>query len=148
MPYDDPTTDDFKAYFRRDFPYSQEGDAEDRSKVCLDDIQRAIEETARQINEELSTDQDTYTVHFLYLAAHNLVMNLRASSQGWTGQFGWLQTSKGVGGVSEAQQIPQRILDNPELAMLTKTNYGAKYLFMVLPQLAGNIFTAAGWSKP
>lgn len=144
--YDDPSVDDFKGYFVRDFPYAPP-DTDDLNFVIDADIQRAIDDTSAMINPDFAADQDGYTRQFLLLAAHNLVMNLRASSQGISGQFAWLQTSKGAGGVSEGITIPQRILDNPELAMLTKTNYGAKYLFMVLPQMIGNVFTVCGRTK-
>jgi hypothetical protein len=46
--------------------------------------------------------------------------------------------------VNESYSIPQHILDNPILAMLSKTNYGAKYLSMVLPRIVGQVFIVAG----
>lgn len=134
-----PIVQDFKAYFTRDFPYGTTSDT-----VNDLDIQKAIDECAIMINEDLFTSQDSYTLGFLNLSAHYMVTNLRNSSQGVMGQFSWLQSSKSVGSVSEAISIPQRILDNPELSMLAKTNYGAKFLFMILPQLTGQIFTVHG----
>jgi hypothetical protein len=80
--YDDPSVDAFKAYFVRDFPYG-----DDFNFVMDADINRAILDTSSVINPALSSDLDSYTTHFLLLAAHNLVMNLRASSQGISGQY-------------------------------------------------------------
>ena len=82
------------------------------------------------------------------MAAHYLVTNLRASSQGINGQYAWLEQSKGAGAVNQSFAIPQRILDNPLFAMLTKTNYGASFLQLVLPQLTGQMFNAYGMTKP
>lgn len=138
MAYNNPSVADFKNQFVRDFPYGT-----DKDKNVLDsDIATAFQSTNFNINQALFTDQGSYTYAYLLLAAHNMVLNLRASSQGINGQYNWLQSSKGVGSVSESFSIPDRILANPYLASLTKTNYGAQYLSLVLPLLAGQMFGA------
>jgi len=134
-----PTVADFKAYFVRDFPYGTT-----LSTVIDSDIQKGIDLALINFNEELFGLQADYTTAYLYLAAHYLVTNLRASSQGLAGSYAWLTASKSVGSVNESFQIPQYILDHPMLGMLTKTTYGAQYLFLVLPRLVGQIFTSAG----
>lgn len=93
------------------------------------------------INPALFPDQTSYTMGYNLLAAHYLVLNLRASSQGINGQYNFLQQSKSVGSIAESFGIPPRILDNPTFAMLCKTNYGAQYLQLLLPQLSGQMFT-------
>ncbi len=144
MAFTDPTVADFKVYFVRDFPYGT-----DISKNVLDqDIQSAINDVGFNFNSGLFATQSNYSTGFLLLAAHFLVINLRASSQGIAGQYSWLEGSKSVGSVSESFNIPQRILDNPEFAMLSKTFYGAKYLFLILPLLTGNIFITHGRTTP
>lgn len=143
MAYVQPTVADFKAFFTRDFPY---GATEDT--VMDADITRAISTTAINFNEAFFGTQDTYATGFLLLAAHFLVMNLRASSQGIAGGYSWLQTSKAAGNVSEGFQIPEEILKNPVYAMLSKTNYGAQYLMLILPQMAGQVFTVCGGTQP
>ena len=50
--------------------------------------------------------------------------------------------------ISEGLAIPDRIMANPEWAMLMKTNYGAQFMQLVLPQLAGNIFISYGSTRP
>lgn len=137
--YDDPDVDDFKAYFVRDFPYG-----DDLNYVLDVDINNAILDTKVFFNTDLASDQASYTLYFLLLTAHFLVTNLRNSSQGIAGQYSFLQNSRAVGSVSEGIQIPERIQQNAELMMLTKTNYGAKFLMMVLPQLVGQVFNARG----
>lgn len=143
MSYTNPGVTDFKDYFARDFPYGVT-----TAYVMDADIQKAETDAASFINEDLFGSQGIYTLGFLNLAAHFLCTNLQASSQGISGQFSFLQASKSVGSVSESFSIPQRILDNPELSMLTKTIYGAKFLFMILPQLSGQMFVTYGRTTP
>ena len=144
MAYTNPSVGDFKIYFTRDFPYGPDP----TTSVTNDDITSAMQDCAAMINVDLFSSQENYNVGFLNLSAHFMVMSLRASSQGISGQYSWLQNSRGVGSVSESVAIPQRILDNPEYAMLTKTNYGAKFLFMVLPALSGQVFVVCGRTLP
>lgn len=143
MSYTNPTVADFKNYFVRDFPYGTDPE----TSILNADIERAMAETEATINTGLFSSQAIYNVGYYNLTAHFLVLNIRASSQGIAGQFAWLQTSKSVGSVSESLSIPQRILDNPEYAWLTKTNYGTKYLMMILPQLTGQMFVVCGGTR-
>lgn len=137
--FTDPQVSDFKAYFTRDFPYGA------TSETVMDsDIAKAIVDAQININPVLWPNQALYTNAYLNLSAHYLVLNLRSSSQGIKGQYSWTSQSKSVGSVTEAFSIPQKVLDVPEYAMLAKTNYGAKYLFMVLPLLKGAMFTSCG----
>lgn len=140
MAYTDPTIGDFKAYFNRDFPF---GNA-DLTTVQDADITKALSQQQNGINQDLFNNQNLYSQGALLLAAHFLVMNLRASSQGIAGQMSWLENSKSVGAVSTGQSIPQRLLDNPELSILASTRYGTQYLAMVLPNLSGQMFSVSG----
>ena len=140
MAYNNPSIADFKVYFARDFPYGS-----DITTSVLDaDLTKAMDAAYAEINPALFLSQTKYTIGFLLLCAHNLVMDLRSSSQGLSGQYAWIQNSKSVGSVSEGLTIPDRILANPEMAMLTKTNYGARYLYSILPLLAGNMASVCG----
>lgn len=144
MAFINPTIADFKTYFVRDFPYGT-----DINTSVLDaDISKAFTMTEVNFNTQLFADQSAYNNGYLLLSAHYLVMNLRASSQGINGQFNFLQAGKGAGSVNETFAIPQRILDNPEFSILAKTNYGLQYLFLILPQLTGQIYTVCGWTSP
>lgn len=140
MAFNAPTVQDFKDYFFRDFPYGTDLD----TSVLDADITKAYGQTNFNFNPGLFSDQQNYTIGYLLLAAHFLVIDLRMSSQGISGRYSWVQASKSVGSVSESFSIPQRILDNPELAMLSQTNYGAKFLQLILPQLAGQIYSVFG----
>jgi hypothetical protein len=142
--FENPSVAEFKAYFYRDFPYG-----EDMETDIIDaDITKAFGQTNFNINEDLFSDQGSYTIGYLLLAAHYLVVDIRMSSQGINGKYSWLEQSKSVGSVSQSFAIPQRILDDPYMAALAQTNYGAKYLQLLLPQLAGQIFAVRGSTRP
>ena len=134
-----PTIDEFKAQFTRDFPYGSSSDS-----VMDSDITKAILQTSFNVNESLFSDETSFKFAFNYLAAHYLVMNLKASSQGLNGGFSWLENSKSVGSVSQSFAIPQSILDHPILSMFSKTSYGAMYLSLVLPLTYGQVNAIGG----
>lgn len=144
MSYVNPSVSDFQNYFVRDFPYG----ADPNTCVLNSDINKAFGQVNFNINPVLFSNQEQYSIGYLLLSAHYLVVDLRMSSQGINGQFGWLEQSKSVGNVNQSFAIPQRILDNPYFAMLTKTNYGAKYLELLLPQMTGQIFITYGDTRP
>lgn len=144
MAYVTPTIADFKTQFTRDFPYGT-----DPSVSVLDtDILNAFNLVDITINQCLWPDQTSYKIAYGYLAAHFLVLNLRASSQGVNGQWDWLNASKGVGGVSQSFQIPQRVQDNPDFAQYYKTHYGAMYMNLAWSLLSGQMFSVCGRTKP
>lgn len=140
--YVKPTVTDFKDYFTRDFPYGVSNNT-----ILDSDISKAIDEATVNFNEGLFSTQDSYSIGFMYLTAHYLVMDIRASGQGISGNFPWLTSSKGVGSVSESIQIPDFIASNPMLAHYGKTYYGAKYITLVYPRLIGNMFSSFGNTK-
>lgn len=142
--YTAPTIADFKTRFARDFPFGI-----DANVAVLDgDVSNAFMLVDITINQALWGSQSAFTISYLLLAAHFLVLNLRASSQGLNGQYNWAQNSKAVSGVNEAFSIPQRILDNPDFMAYTKTNYGAQYLNLLWPKLSGVMFTVCGRTRP
>lgn len=144
MSFVEPTVEDFKTRFARDFPFGI-----DQETTVLDsDIERAYILVRCNINQGLFCDQECFSQAFLLLAAHYLVTNLRSSSQGLSGNYEWLTSSKSVGSVSVSSSIPDSILRNPYYSMISKTNYGAEYLMMIYPLLSGQIFTVPGATRP
>lgn len=144
MSYENPSVQAFKDYFFRDFPYGTDIE----TSVTDQDIAKAYQQTNVNINQGLFDGQSTYTVGYLLLSAHYMVMNLRASGQGLSGQFNWTEQSKSVGNVSQSFAIPQRILDNPLWSLYSQTNYGVQYLQLILPQLTGQVFISYGSTRP
>lgn len=140
-----PSVSDFKNYFVRDFPY---GTGTDYTKVLDADISKAIDEASFLVNEALFETQLKYTIGYLYATAHFLVIDLRNASQGIVGAYNWLEASKAVGSVSSGYVIPEFLMKNPSVAMLSKTNYGAKYVQLIQTSLIGNFGISSGLTKP
>lgn len=138
--YTNPSVTDFKNYFNRDFPYSNA----DLTTVQDADIQKALTQQQNLINPGLFYNQNVYTQGALLMAAHFMVLNLRASAQGIAGKFEWLQNSKTAGSVSVGISIPDRLLENPEFAVLVSTTYGTQFLYLVLPLLTGQMYSLYG----
>lgn len=140
-----PQIADFKALFVRDFKYSN--NSKDRTMVCDDDLMNALMRAGVNFPCFFG-DQTSYSLAYLTLSAHKLCMALGASSKGITGQGVWLTTSKSVGSVSESYGVPDRIMNNPVFAELSKTRYGMEYLVMCLPRLVGAVVSAHGGARP
>lgn len=140
MGYLNPTVQDFKNFFVRDFPYGENLE----TSVTDQDIAKAMLECGQQINQALFTSQENYNLGFLYFSASNLVNNFSASSQGLSSQYNWVTQSKSVGSVSQSSQIPQKILDNPEYSYFSTNGYGVKYLMMIWPFLVAPVFVVPG----
>lgn len=139
-----PAISDFKNRFVRDFPYGT-----DPNVAVLDnDITQAILDAETAFNPNLWTSQTAFTAAFLLLTAHNLVINLRNSSQGLNGQYSWIANNKAVGAVNEGIEIPQRLKDNPDFMQYSKTNYGAKYLNMMWPYLCAPTMSIFHKTRP
>lgn len=139
-----PSVDQFKSYFFRDFPYG-----DDMGKNVLDaDIAKAYQQANINFNEDFWGGQSSFEVGYFYLAAFYLVYDMQSSSQGLASTASWVETAKSVGNVSQSFAIPQRILDNPELAIYSTNKYGLKFLSMILPQLSGQIFGVIGSTRP
>lgn len=139
MSFDYPDVEQFKSFFDRDFNYGT-----DLTTVRDADIENAFMEAKAQFRGSFFTTEERFDLAFLLLSAHTLCTTLTQSSQGISGSYSWLVNSRSVGSISEGMSIPQRILDNPQLAMLTKTTYGARYLALILPFLSGQVFTVRG----
>lgn len=144
MAFSNPAVSDFKAQFFRDFPYGT-----DMNVSVLDqDIANAFVQANLAINQDLWPDQGSYTLGYLLLSAHFMVLALRASSQGLNGQWAWAQNSKTVAGISEGFEIPDRIKNNPDFMAYYKTHYGAQYMNLLWPNLAGQMFNVYGTTQP
>lgn len=151
MSFSIPTVADFKAQFSRDFPYAvtpQGGDNSNPKKITDTDISGAILDAQFNVNEDLFSTQAFFSRAFLYLAAHQLVEKVKASMEGLASQYGWLTTGKSVADVSESFQIPDRISEDPLLANLSKTRYGAMYLQIVSPLLVGHVMALPRCTLP
>ncbi len=118
------------------------GDETDLTRVRDADIDGGIADAAYNVNQDLFSTEAGFQRAFLYLAAHCLCERMLAAGQGIRSRYNWLTSAKTVGDLSESFQIPKDILENPYLAAISKTRYGAMYLQIVTPLLVGNMMTS------
>lgn len=149
------TVAQFKTRFYRDFTFDNQNPNPQQpvplnSDIIQDiDIQNAYNDAVPLLNQGLFSAQPgaaqntdaVITQGFLYLAAHCLCLNIKASDAGVNsgGTGGFPVSSRSVGSVSESYQVPDAYKDDPILAQYAQTAYGQKYLAMVLPMLRGNM---------
>lgn len=116
--------------------------------VSDDDIERAFQEAKILFNQGLWGDDDQIKLGYLYLTAHYLVNDLRATAAGLAGTGYFPVSSRSVGNVSESYFIPDAYKDNPAFAFLSQSAYGMKYLSLVGPRLIGNVVAVFGRTQP
>lgn len=137
-----PTPADFKAQFYRDFPYGTGNDQTSVDIVRDADIQAALNMTGVNFNESFWGTQAVFTSMYCLLAAHYLVVNFQNSSVGLAGQTGWLTTHQNVDSVQQSFATPEWVMDNPELAAISKTRYGLQYISFIVPYLRGQMLVS------
>ena len=138
------TVDEFRGWFSRDFPYSQDGDL---TGVTTQDILKALAEAYFIYNPDLFSEKER-PIAFLYLAAHYLVIDLKNSSMGLKGAYSGLMSNKSVGSVSVGYTLPSWIMDNPLYSLIAQTPYGVKYLSLVIGRCVGNMAVVKGATYP
>lgn len=134
---------DFKTYFVRDFPYYA-GAGCGRDFVTDADIQKALDTAAINFNEGLFSDDAQLKIAFLYLTAHQLVTDLQIAAQGVQSVGYAPVTSRTVGAVSEAYQVPEWVGKDPIWGQYFTTRYGQQYAAIIRPLCIGNVLNVAG----
>ena len=139
-----PTVAEFKAYFTRDFPYAPAGANTNCDYVMDSDIQKAIDQTNINFNDELGMTGNEAKIAFLFLAAFYLVVDIQMAQRGLGSQAMFPVQSKGVGSVSVSFQIPERYTKDPQVCYYSQNQYGQKYLSLVFPYMTGNVRVVEG----
>lgn len=183
------TVQQFKTFFRRDFPYLPVYDAskaywtndevyyssneqfyislidnnttsiadttawqriqDDIDNYIIDqDITSVIEQTEIIIPDNIEIPDNVYTLLQYYLAAHLLVDSIRTSNAGLTSQLTGITTGKSIGSVSQQYGIPQQLLNSELYSFYITSQYGLKYLVLIMPYLNGNISCVKGATTP
>lgn len=142
----------FKKLFSRDFPYcavDYSYSAYNGSPDCITDhdIERAILESESEFAGGCLS-KEKKDLAFLYLVAHNLIINLRNSNQGVASSYGFIEASKSVGSVSVSYQVPESVSKDPYLSSLFSTGYGSKYYNMIRTCLRPLPFVVCGRTTP
>lgn len=155
-----------KAYFKGDIVYvypnfykslvdANLADVSDTSKwalypdleanYCTDSlISEAFGEAKINFDPSLfETCNDTARV-FYYLAAHYLVIDINANACPFALGVSGLLNSKSVGSVSASFGLPQWVLNDPNLGLYAQTQFGLKYLSLLLPYMTGQIMLVQG----
>jgi hypothetical protein len=116
------------------------------------DVTRALTEAAVVFNPGLWTNAAEMQTAYLYAAAHFLALNIQGAGglsvtnagRGVSSGGGGAIESKSVGGVSVSYAIPDIIRQSPILSQFWQTNFGQKYLAMLLPRMVGNVMLVSG----
>jgi hypothetical protein len=125
-----------------------DGDNTNLNRVTDDDLNGAIADAGFNVSPGLFGSQAQFSRAFLYLAAHQLIEKLLMAAAGVQSRYSWLTVSKAVAGVSESFKIPAVVADNPFLANISKTRYGAMYIQIVAPLLVGNVSVDCTYTNP
>ena len=112
--------------------------------ISDEQISEAFTEAQVNFNPELFEDCQQATKVFYYLAGHYLVIDLNIMQAPFaTGFLGLLQ-SKSVGSVSASFGIPQWVMNDANLGLYAQSQFGLKYLSLILPLLNGQIMIVQG----
>lgn len=141
---------DFKSQFTREFVYGVSQD-----KVMDADITRALYEATSVFNSTLWADSDEIKRVFLYAAAHFLVLNLQAAGGlfvqnlgiGAQSRGGGVVQSKTVGGVTVNYMLPESLTGDAILSGFMRTDFGLRYLQVLVPRLVGQCFAVDGFNE-
>lgn len=136
--------DDFKNYFDKAFEYAPKTDPDNSNYIRDKDILNAYAQADLNFNEALFDDNDQKKLAFLFLTAHYLCMDMQMFNAGInsTGQF--MMNSKSVGNVSASYTIPEVYQNDPLLNYFSQTQFGCKYLSLIIPRAIGRIAVVRG----
>lgn len=148
------TVAEFKARFNRDFIYGKGPE-----RVEDQDIQNALNDGTMVFNPSLWLTNgavDEKKIAFLFLAAHMMVLNIQAAGGlsatnmgvGVSSAGGGVIQQKSVGSVSLSFAMPDFVTKSPILSQFMKTDYGQKYLQLLIPRLVGGGDVVSGPVTP
>lgn len=118
--------------------------------ILSEDVENSIRQAAAIIpdKETLQMPMETYRLALYYLSAHFLVDNIRTSNAGLASQINTVVTGKSVGSVSQQFGIPNQLLQDVMFAQFFTSQYGLKYVSLLMPYLRGQVCTIAGATTP
>ena len=141
------TAADFKTKFDREFVYGAGVDS-----VRDKDINDAIAEAQLLYNPSLWSVDDGKQA-FLYATAHFVVARIQAAGglnpvvtgEGVVNRSNGIVESKSVGQVSVSYTSPpERLKKMAFLLPFWETDYGKRYVMMLMPKLSGNVGVVSG----
>lgn len=138
------TVDDFKNYFDRAFTYAPVTDPNNTNYVRDKDILNAYSQADLNFNEALFGEDNEKKLAFLFLTAHYLCMDAQMDRKGLNSQGEFIMTSKSVDSVSASYAIPQVYQNDPTLNYFAQTQFGCKYLSLIIPRAIGRVAIVRG----
>ena len=136
--------DDFKTYFDRAFIFAPEADPNNTKYVRDKDILNAYSQADMNFNERLFQNDDEKKLAFLFLSAHYLCMDAQMDKKGLRSNGQFSMSSKSVGNVSASYVIPELYQNDPTLNYFSQTQFGCKYLSLIIPRAIGRIAIVRG----
>lgn len=112
--------------------------------ITEEQISEAFAEAQINFNPELFEECNYIHTAFYYLAGHYLVIDLNIMNAPFATGFMGLLQSKSVGSVSASFGVPSWVLSDPNLGLYAQTQFGLKYLSLLLPLLNGQLFLVQG----
>lgn len=140
---DDITTDEFKTYFARMFPFAPDSDPNNQEYITDTDIEMAFAQAKVNFPVKLF-DEENGKIAFLFLVAHYLCMDMQMAQAGINSTAQYVVTSKSVGDVSASYGVPTKLLNNPLYNYLTTTQFGMKYISLLYPRTIGAVNVVLG----
>lgn len=91
-------------------------------------------------------DNVTLAMAQKYLTAHCLCNDIKTSNAGLASQISFPVQSKSAGSISTSYGIPEGFMKKEIYAFYLTSQYGLKYLALLIPRIKGNIAIAYGWT--
>ena len=142
--FSDVTVEDFKHYFDRHFPFAPADDPDNKEYIRDRDIELAFKQAQVNFNRALWSDPEQAKVAYLFLTAHYLCMDLQMAQAGINSIGHFIVSQKTVGEVSAIYSIPYRYTQSAYTSYLTGTQFGMKYLSLLLPRITGAVGLVKG----
>jgi len=109
------------------------------------DIEKAIGEQEAMLPVS-RFDDVTLAMAQEYLTAHCLCNDIKTSNAGLASQISFPVQSKSAGSISTSYGIPKGFMDKEIYSFYLTSQYGLKYLALLIPRIKGNIAIAYGWT--
>jgi len=109
------------------------------------DIEKAIGECDAML-PVARFDDITLAMAQKYLTAHCLCNDIKTSNAGLASQISFPVQSKSAGSISTSYGIPQAFIQKEAYSFYLTSQYGLKYLALLIPRIKGNIAIAYGWT--
>lgn len=142
--YDSVTVADFKYYFARCFPFAPATDPDNVEYIRDIDVQMAFGQAKINFNPSLFDTDESAKIGYMYLTAHYLCMDMQMAQSGINSVGTFVISQKTVGEVSASYSIPRKYTQSPYTSYLTTTQFGMKYLSLVIPRITGAIGLVKG----